>query len=68
MYVLYSIYFMQAVPYTFISYFTDKHVYHVDAMHYLLLIMCTYILSLLLFYHDCILIACYLLSDNSSCS
>ena len=54
MYVLYSINFMQAVPYIFISYFTDKHVYHVDAMHYLLLIMCTYILPLLLCYHDCI--------------
>ena len=54
MYVLYSINFMQAVPYIFISYFTYKHVYHVDAMHYLLLIMCTYILPLLLFYHDCI--------------
>ena len=30
------------------------NMYHVDAMHYLLPIMGTYILSLLLFYHDCI--------------
>ena len=52
MYILYFIYFIQVVSYTFIFNFTDKHVYHVDAMHYLLAIMCTYILSLLLFYHD----------------
>ena len=54
MYVLYFIYFIQSVSYTFIFYFIDKHVYHVGAIHYPLPIMCTYILSLLLFYHDCI--------------
>ena len=54
MYDLYWVYLIQAVSYTLICNFTEKHVYHVGVIYYPLPIMCTFISSLLLFYHDCI--------------
>ena len=50
--VLYTIYFIQAVPFTLIFNFVEKRVYHVGTIYCPLPIMCTYRLSLLLFYHD----------------
>ena len=50
--VFYFIYLIQAVPYAFIFNFIEKHIYHIGTIHYHLSIMCTYDLSLLLFYHD----------------
>ena len=62
----YFVYFIQAVPYIFIFSFTEKHVYQVDAMHYPLPIMCTYIFPCCCF-TMIVLLVCYLLLDNNSC-
>ena len=56
MHVLYRFCLIQTAPYTFIFNFIEKRVYHVGTIHYPLPFMCAYILSLLLFYHYCIII------------